>query len=76
MTEKKKVLDSIWFHEMGSPNTIGIVKVDTGFGIKHYIGTATGQDQGEDEIKIMDGGAKFPRKAAEKIFGDDGDGMD
>jgi len=68
MEEEKKVLESIWFHEMGSPNTIGIVKVDTTFGIKYYIGTANGQDKDRDETKIMEGGAKFPRKAAEKIF--------
>jgi len=62
------VLDSIWFHEMGSFKPIGIVKVDNGFEIKYYIGTCNGEDEEEDRNKIMEKGARFPSAAAEKLF--------
>ena len=68
MAEEKKVLDSIWFHEMGSFNPIGIVKVDNGFEIKYYIGTCKGENEEVDNIKIMETGARFPSTAAEKLF--------
>jgi len=62
------VLDSIWFHEMGSFKPIGIVKVDNGFEIKYYIGTCSGEDEEADSIKIMERGGRFPSAAAEKLF--------
>jgi len=65
---EKKVTDSIWFSEMGSSNIIGIVKVDTGFGIKYYIGTASGENIKDDEVKIMEKGAHFSEKAGKKLF--------
>lgn len=39
--------------------TIGIVKVDTGFEIKYYIGTGYGQDEKEDIEKILKHGSRF-----------------
>ena len=39
--------------------TIGIVKVDTGFEIKYYIGTGYGQDEKEDIEKIVRFGSRF-----------------
>lgn len=65
---EKKVVDSIWFNEMNSLRVIGIVKVDTGFGIKYYIGTASGENLEKDEIQIMERGAKFPENSAKKLF--------
>ena len=40
--EKYNVVDAIWF------NTIGIVKIDTGYGFKWYIGDASGEDEEYD----------------------------
>ena len=65
---EKKILDAIWFHEMGSFKPIGIVKIDNGFEIKYYIGTCNGENEETDRINIMERGAKFPAEAAEKLF--------
>ncbi len=63
-----KVLDSIWFHQMGGA-LIGIVKVQTEYeGIKYFIGTASGVDEEEDAKHIAETGGKFPIEAAEKLF--------
>lgn len=48
-----KVLNAWWY------GTIGIVKVDTGFEIKYYIGTGYGQDEKEDIEKIVKFGSRF-----------------
>ena len=56
-------LQSSWF------NTIGIVLVDTGFGLKSYIGNGSGFDQKADESYIMNYGSKFPPSAAIALFG-------
>jgi len=56
----KEIISSYWFSEMGSSRTIGIVKVNNGQKIKYYIGTGEGQNQQEDEQRIMMYGAKFP----------------
>lgn len=39
--------------------TIGIVKVDTGFEVKYYIGTGYGKDEKEDIEKILKFGSRF-----------------
>lgn len=49
-----KVLNAWWYN-----GTIGIVKVDTGFEIKYYIGTGYGQDEREDIEKILKFGSRF-----------------
>ena len=49
-----KVLNAWWYN-----GTIGIVKVDTGFEIKYYIGTGYGQDEKEDIEKIVKYGSRF-----------------
>lgn len=47
MPEKEhNIVDVIWF------DTIGIVKVDTGFGFKWYIGQASGTDEEYDKQYI------------------------
>ena len=48
-----KVLDAWWY------GTIGIVKVDTGFEVKYYIGTGYGKDEKEDIEKIVKYGSRF-----------------
>jgi hypothetical protein len=51
MAQKFKVVDSIWF------NQIGIVKVETEhYGNKYYIGEGVGLDRQEDEQKIARNG--------------------
>ncbi len=47
-----KILNSIWYTPIGTTDCIWIVKVDTGFWIKFYIGNATGKNQEEDEQHI------------------------
>lgn len=64
-----KILQSLWFTEMGSAYPIGIVLVATEFGSKAYIGTGYGYSKERDEQKIVDTGAKFPLQAANKLFG-------
>jgi len=65
---KMKILDSIWFTQMGG-KLIGIVKVDVEYeGIKYYIGTCDGVDKKIDEKHITETGAKFPKEAAEVLF--------
>jgi hypothetical protein len=56
-------LQSTWF------NTIGVVLVDTGFGLKSYIGNGSGFDQKADENYIMNYGSKFPPSGAIALFG-------
>ena len=64
-----KVLDSIWFTQMGG-SLIGIAKVQTEYdGVKYYIGTGSGMDQETDAMHIAETGAKFPIEAGEAIFG-------
>lgn len=47
MPEKEyNVVDAIWF------NTIGIVKVDTGYGLKWYIGNTSGENEEYDKQYI------------------------
>ena len=63
-----KIVNVIWFNQMGSPDIIGIVKVDNGFDIKFYIGTASGHDLIGDEEHIAETGAKFPLEAGLKLM--------
>lgn len=49
-----KVLNVWWYN-----GTIGIVKVDTGFEVKYYIGTGYGKDEKEDIEKILKFGSRF-----------------
>lgn len=54
-----KIIDAIWFTEMMSTTSLGIVKCENDVGeIKYYIGTGYGNDIDEDIYKIMQGGAK------------------
>ena len=64
-----KILDSIWFTEMGSYKPIGIVAVQTEYdGIKYYIGTGYGVDRDLDEQKIAKKGARFHPSYIAELF--------
>ena len=55
-----KVLDSVWFSEMGSMRPIGIVTVeDPHDGVVRFIGTASGLNEQADALYIAMHGAKF-----------------
>lgn len=56
-----KVIDSIWYTQMGSTDTIGIVSgLDEITGqVKTYIGTARGISQQNDAQHILKTGAKI-----------------
>lgn len=64
MSDKKiDVIDSIWFSSLADSSTIGIVKINTGYGIKWYIGSVQGSDQSYDEQYIAKWGtAIFPNQ--------------
>ena len=64
-----KIIDAIWFTEMGSQRPIGIViGEDEHTGKKKaYIGTAFGNDKGADAAHIAATGAKLHPIIAMKI---------
>ena len=65
-----KIIESIWFTEMGSMKPIGIVSVkdENTNEVKHYIGTGQGVDRAYDEKKIMEKGAKFRPEIVSQIL--------
>ena len=64
-----RVIDSIWFTQMGNPGIIGVVQVFDEFTEdKFYIGTAPGVEQREDEQHIADTGAKFPAEVGKLLM--------
>lgn len=65
-----KILNTLWFTEMGSPRPIGIV-----FGVdevtgkhKAYIGTCSGMNEKLDADYIAQHGAKFPFESAKLLW--------
>ena len=63
-----KVLDSVWFTQMGG-QCIGIVMVQTEYdGIVFYIGNGVGHSQENDEARVAEKGARFPWHAGAKLF--------
>lgn len=63
-----KILDSIWFTQMGG-TLIGIVKTQNEVGeIKYYIGSCLGDCQETDEKHIAERGAKFPEEAGKVLI--------
>jgi hypothetical protein len=63
MSEKYKVVESIWF------NRIGIVKIETMyFGFKYYIGVGEGLNQDEDEQKIARNGMPVYKESINQFF--------
>jgi hypothetical protein len=63
-----KVLDSVWFTQMGG-TLIGIIKTENEIGeIKYYIGSVLGDDIKADEEYIASRGAKFPERVGKVLF--------
>lgn len=56
MDKEYNVVNSIWFTQ--GIHHIGIVKVDTGFGIKYYMGIGAGYNKEVDEQHIAGYGAR------------------
>lgn len=55
-----KVLNAVWYSPWNlESKQIGIVKVDTGYEIKSYIGLADGLDEQEDIKTILERGCRF-----------------
>lgn len=55
-----KVLDAFWYSPWNLDNKqVGIVKVDTGYEIKFYIGLGNGLDEQEDIKMILERGCRF-----------------
>ena len=67
--EQAKILDSIWFTSLGDSSIIGIVKIDTGYGTKWYIGSAEGTDQKYDEQYIAQWGTPIFPNQLKEFFG-------
>lgn len=62
-----KELRAYWYTVLGTAKVIGIVKVDTGYEDKYYIGIADGEDENRDIQQILDYGSRFyPGIFAEK----------
>ncbi len=55
---ERKVIETKWYNPMGS-DCVGIVLVDTGHGLKAYIGIASGIHEEMDTASIMSRGARF-----------------
>ena len=67
-----KLIDSLWFTEMGSNKPIGIVKVFDEITKKYqyFIGTGYGDNEDEDAQKIKETGSKFPFNTGNCLFGE------
>jgi hypothetical protein len=65
-----KIKHKIWFTQMNTPSTIGIIIVEDDQGEERaYLGTGTGEDQLVDAINIAEHGAKFPVELAKQVMG-------
>ena len=67
----RKVVNSIWFSQMGNTRPIGIVKVEGDEYEKQplfYIGNADGYDKSNDEKFISETGARFPADEGLKLL--------
>lgn len=54
-----KELRAYWYTVLGTAKVIGIVKVDTGYEDKYYIGIADGDDEDTDIYQILRCGSRF-----------------
>jgi hypothetical protein len=64
-----KILDTIWFTEMGEYQPIGIVIIETEVGEKKaYIGKGLGMKSKEDTKFIAERGAKLPVEILKRII--------
>ena len=64
-----KILDSIWFTQMGG-SIIGVVAVETEYdGLCFYIGNGAGHDKDRDARYIAERGARFPYHVGVELLG-------
>lgn len=63
-----RIINSIWFTNFIDEKPIWLVKVDTGQGIKFYIGTAESWVETEDELHIAKNWSPFYPDALEEFF--------
>lgn len=54
-----KELKTYWYTVVNTSKVIGIVKVNTGYEDKYYIGIADGDDENIDIQQILDYGSRF-----------------
>lgn len=66
--EKANILESVWFSSLAEMTTIGIVKIDTGYGLKWYIGVVEGLDQDYDEQYIAKWGTPIYPTTLKEFF--------
>ena len=67
--DQMTIISVQWFSEMGNPNPIGIVLAeynDTKVR-KAFIGTASGLDENQDALYILERGAKFYQSQVQKL---------
>lgn len=57
--------DVRWFNGRAC---VGVVRVDTGYEIKYYIGVGKGYDEQDDIMFIASFGSTFPVAAGEVLF--------
>lgn len=64
-----KILDAIWFTEMGEVNPIGIVIMETEVGEKKaYMGKSIGATEAIDILHIAERGAKVSKEILKSIL--------
>lgn len=54
-----KGLRTYWYTVVNTSKVIGIIKVDTGYEDKYYIGIADGEDEDTDIYQILRYGSRF-----------------
>ena len=54
-----KGISATWYTSLNTSKIIGIVKVNTGYEDKYYIGIADGDDENKDIQQILDYGSRF-----------------
>lgn len=54
-----KGISATWYTVLGTAKVIGIVKVNTGYEDKYYIGIADGEDENTDIYQVLKFGSSF-----------------
>jgi hypothetical protein len=63
-----KIVENLWFTELGSPRPIGIIVVENEVGDrKAYIGTGMGGDEGLDSQRVAGNGAKLSKSTLQLL---------
>jgi len=64
-----KVYGAVWFSQMGTTDSIGIVTFNNGHEDKAYIGIVNGTDEKEDIKQVLLNGSPFPFAQAIALTG-------